>query len=71
MAKFAILLRSGGDPIRYRLRDTEALTTLQIEFQEAMTGGRAKTLITVDETGRERTVLLNGRQLFGVQLVEE
>jgi hypothetical protein len=71
VAKYVTMLRSGGDPVRYRLRDTEALTTLQIEFQEAMTGGRAKTVITLDENGNQQQMLINGRQLFGVILTEE
>lgn len=69
MPKTLTVLRSGGDPIEFRLRDTEALTTLQIEFQEAFSGGRAKQVIIVED-GRERTILLNGRQVLGVILRE-
>lgn len=70
MPKTLTVLRSGGDPIEFRLRDTEALTTLQIEFQEAFSGGRAKQTIIVDDDGKERTILLNGRQVLGVILRE-
>lgn len=71
MAKYLKVLRSGGEPLTYRLRDSEALTTLQIEFQEAFSGGRAKQVIVLTDEGKERTILLNGRQILGVELTSD
>ena len=71
MPKFVTVHRSGGEPVRFRLRDHEALTTLMIEFQEAMTGSRSKTVQIIDPDGGERTILLNGSQMLAVELTEE
>jgi len=68
--KTLTVLRPGGEPLDFRLRDSEALTTLMIEFQEAFSGGRAKQVVIVEDDGRERTILFNGRQVLGVILRE-